>query len=162
MLKTPHLKYQPVYLYLRTLVLDPVPNFNTPPFGGGVDSCYLQVKYLRNTLSLTLFPRQHLWFLFIFSLNSYLQFTVHQRLRTQPYVSEWYLIRRGDRQSCLEVDPPLLLREDVKIEFHVKPRVDIIKPKFMQSKKVITYYRASRSQKNTFIAVYITLWFKWT
>ena len=65
-----------------------------------------------------------------------LQFTVHQRLRLQPYVSEWYLIRRGDRQSCLEVDPPLLLREDVKIEFHVKPRVDIIKPKFMQSKKV--------------------------
>lgn len=51
-------------------------------------------------------------------------------------MSEWYLIRRGDRQSCLEVDPPLLLREDVKIEFHVKPRVDIIKPKFMQSKKV--------------------------
>ena len=43
MLKTPHLKYQPVYLYLRTLVLDPVPNFNTAPFGGAVDSCYLQV-----------------------------------------------------------------------------------------------------------------------
>ena len=51
-------------------------------------------------------------------------------------MSEWYLVRRGDRQSCLEVDPPLLLREDVKIEFHVKPRVDMIKPKFMQSKKV--------------------------
>ena len=44
MLKTPHLKYQPVYLYLRTLVLDPVPNFNTAPFGGAVDSCYLQVN----------------------------------------------------------------------------------------------------------------------
>ena len=56
MLKTPHLKYQPVYLNLRTLVLDPVPNFNTPPFGGGVDSCYLQVKYLRNTLSLLYGP----------------------------------------------------------------------------------------------------------
>merc|ERR1711981_826257 len=87
MLKIKDLKYQPVYLYLRTLVLDPVPNFNTVPFGGAVDSCYLQ-------------------------------FTVTQRLRPQPYVSEWYLIRRGDRQSCLEVDPPLLLREDVKIEFH--------------------------------------------
>jgi len=109
MLKTPHLKYQPVYLYLRTLVLDPVPNFNTAPFGGAVDSCYLQ-------------------------------FTVTQRLRVQPYVSEWYLIRRGDRQSCLEVDPPLLLREDVKIEFHVKPRVDIIKPKFMQSKKEFHFW----------------------
>lgn len=109
MLKTPHLKYQPVYLYLRTLVLDPVPNFNTVPFGGAVDSCYLQ-------------------------------FTVTQRLRPQPYVSEWYLIRRGDRQSCLEVDPPLLLREDVKIEFHVKPRVDIIKPKFMQSKKEFHFW----------------------
>ena len=59
-------------------------------------------------------------------------------MRSEPYVSEWYLIRRGDRQSCLEVDPPLLLREDVKIEFHVKPRVDIIKPKFMTSKKVKT------------------------
>ena len=44
MLKTPHLKYQPVYLYLRTLVLDPVPNFNTAPFGGAVDTCYLQVR----------------------------------------------------------------------------------------------------------------------
>ena len=48
-----------------------------------------------------------------------LQFTVNQRSRPRPYVSEWYLVRRGDRQSCLEVDPPLLLREDVKIEFHV-------------------------------------------
>ena len=46
MLKTPHLKYQPVYLYLRTLVLDPVPNFNTAPFGGAVDSCYLQVNLI--------------------------------------------------------------------------------------------------------------------
>ena len=51
MLKTPHLKYQPVYLYLRTLVLDPVPNFNTPPFGGGVDSCYLQVNIIKGNHS---------------------------------------------------------------------------------------------------------------
>ena len=85
---------------------------------------------LPNIICAKLLPRK--------SLNNQfnLQFTVHQRLRPQPYVSEWYLIRRGDRQSCLEVDPPLLLREDVKIEFHVKPRVDIIKPKFMTSKKV--------------------------
>jgi hypothetical protein len=46
MLKTPHLKYQPVYLYLRTLVLDPVPNFTTP-FGGTADSCFLQVGSYR-------------------------------------------------------------------------------------------------------------------
>ena len=43
-LKTPHLKYQPVYLYLRTIVLDPVPNFNMSPFGTAVDGCYLQVR----------------------------------------------------------------------------------------------------------------------
>ena len=36
-------------------------------------------------------------------------------------------MRRADRQSCLEVDPPLLLTEDVKIEFHVKPRVEVMK-----------------------------------
>ena len=52
MLKTPHLKYQPVYLYLRTLVLDPVPNFNTAPFGGAVDSCYLQVDIIYGKMSL--------------------------------------------------------------------------------------------------------------
>ena len=56
MLKTPHLKYQPVYLYLRTLVLDPVPNFNTAPFGGAVDSCYLQVN------KIFLYQYLHKWF----------------------------------------------------------------------------------------------------
>ncbi len=79
------LSYKPVKLYLRYIVLDPVPNFNS---------------------------------------QVYIQFTVKQRRREKDYESKMYsLPRRTDhRQYQMAVEPPLLLSEDVKIEFTTKPR----------------------------------------
>jgi hypothetical protein len=35
-------------------------------------------------------------------------------------------MKRVDRQVRLEVDPPLLISDDVKIEFMTKPRLDFV------------------------------------
>lgn len=104
-----NLHYEPVKLYLRYLVLDPVPAFSNVG-----NDCYLQ-------------------------------FEVKQR-RHPPYESRWYAIKKNERQVSLQIEPPLLLEEDVKIEFSTKPRLDTllggiaIKAKFPKSEKVFHFW----------------------
>ncbi len=52
----------------------------------------------------------------------YLQFELRQSGKSddKPFVSPEYLVRKGDRQVRLEVNPPLLICGDVKIEFSSK------------------------------------------
>lgn len=64
--------------------------------------------------------------LHLFSANDcLLSFEVSQRSRT-PYESPWYVVKRVDRQVRLEVNPPLLISDDVKIEFFTKPKLDFV------------------------------------
>ena len=78
------LKYKPVKLYLKDIVLDPMPNFS--------------------------------------NAQSYVYFEVTQRGRRETYVSRHILCRKNERTVSLSVNPPLLLSEDVKIEFISKPK----------------------------------------
>ncbi len=80
------LEYRPVKLYLRSLVVDPVPGFGNLPGGH----------------------------------EFYLQFEVRQNGGHERWESPEYAVRKGERQVRLQVDPPLLLCGDVKVEFSSK------------------------------------------
>eukprot|EP00094_Tigriopus_californicus_P006390 TCALIF_06154-PA protein Name:"Similar to Pten Phosphatidylinositol 3,4,5-trisphosphate 3-phosphatase and dual-specificity protein phosphatase PTEN (Mus musculus)" AED:0.26 eAED:0.29 QI:0/0/0/0.5/1/1/2/0/660 len=112
------LEYKPVKLYLRSVVLDPVPNFNN------------------------------------LSKEFYLQFEVKQAKRSLNYESTDYLLKRGDRNMLLNVDPPILICEDIKIEFSIKPKLDKvgIKPKFLASYKEFHFWFNTFFVENTFIS----------
>jgi len=55
-----------------------------------------------------------------------LMFEVSQRRRSKTYESPWFVVKRVDRQVRLEVNPPLLISDDVKIEFYTKPKLDFV------------------------------------
>jgi hypothetical protein len=58
------------------------------------------------------------------------------------YESPDYLLRRGQRQVQLLLDPPLVVCGDIKIEFSYKLKLDMvgIKPRFMQPKKEFHFW----------------------
>jgi len=62
-----------------------------------------------------------------FSVNDcFLTFVVYTPNRSIPYESRCYIMKRTDRQVRLEVEPPLLVSDDVKIEFFTRPRLDYV------------------------------------
>ena len=58
--------------------------------------------------------------------DCFLTFVVFTPNRATPYESRCYIMKRTDRQVRLEVEPPLLISDDVKIEFFTRPRLDYV------------------------------------
>ena len=58
--------------------------------------------------------------------DCFLTFVVYTPNRSIPYESRCYIMKRTDRQVRLEVEPPLLVSDDVKIEFFTRPRLDYV------------------------------------
>ena len=66
-------------------------------------------------------------YLYFFLVNDcFLTFVVYTPNRSIPYESRCYIMKRTDRQVRLEVEPPLLVSDDVKIEFFTRPRLDYV------------------------------------
>ncbi len=74
--------------------------------------------------------------------DCFLTFVVYTPNRATPYESRCYIMKRTDRQVRLEVEPPLLVSDDVKIEFFTRPRLDYVglHPKLWRKGNKVAYF----------------------
>merc|ERR1719290_571718 len=84
------LQYNPVKMYLTSIVIDPLPQLAS-----------------------------------LGQLEGYIQFEVRQT-SVRPFTSDVYLVKRTDGRINIELQNPLLIVGDVKIDFTQKIKLDIL------------------------------------
>jgi len=72
--------------------------------------------------------------------EGYIQFEVRQS-SVRPYESQVYLVRRSDSRINIELEQPLLIVGDVKIDFSQKMKLDILgRPRYVSGGKLFHFW----------------------
>lgn len=102
------LQYNPVKMYLTSIVIDPLPQLAS-----------------------------------LGQLEGYIQFEVRQT-SVRPFTSDVYLVKRTDGRINIELQNPLLIVGDVKIDFTQKIKLDIMnimgRPRYVNNGKLFHFW----------------------